>query len=307
MMEFLLYPLDLYNDAANRALYSLHQRFLYDEIEAEVNLCFDQLVYKLSDQVYTHFKTKASSILLDKPYKQQLESMIGGDKLSVPKSRYEVILKQKHFQLLGRSIDINTLIMQRMNTYIRQNIDFAISRFEASDITSIMELETLLNTVRLTHTLLSEYLQLDPWDSILAEVNESTSLVSFHGRIVLHVIFELVYDFGPNWNFNSITSRFIRPPLVFTDEVPREAMPKLNPVFLFGSKSLNAAYANTHDLYKKFFGMSHINAMARILGRANLPLVVSEALQNMDLKVRVAHTIRSGQIVIRSKTSWSPT
>ncbi len=59
-MEFLFYPLDLYNDAAHRALSSLHQRFLYDEIEAEVNLCFDQLVYKLSEQIYAHFKTQAS-------------------------------------------------------------------------------------------------------------------------------------------------------------------------------------------------------------------------------------------------------
>ena len=59
-MEFVFYPLDLYNDAAYRALHSLNQQFLYDEIEAEVNLCFDQLVYKLSEQVYGYFKGQAS-------------------------------------------------------------------------------------------------------------------------------------------------------------------------------------------------------------------------------------------------------
>lgn len=88
---------------------------------------------------------------------------------------------------MGRSIDMNNLIGQRMNTKLRQNIDFAISRFEASDITSIIELETQLTNIRLVHALLSEQLELDNFDDILNEINESTSLVSFHGRIILHV------------------------------------------------------------------------------------------------------------------------
>jgi cytoplasmic FMR1 interacting protein len=39
---------------------------LYDEIEAEVNLCFDQFVYKLSEQIYAYYKHLAGSIMLDK-------------------------------------------------------------------------------------------------------------------------------------------------------------------------------------------------------------------------------------------------
>ena len=88
---------------------------------------------------------------------------------------------------MGRSIDLNLLIAQRMNTKLRQNIDFAINRFEASDITSILELEIQLNNIRLTHSLLSKFFELDSFDEIFNEMNEGTSLVSFHGRIVLHV------------------------------------------------------------------------------------------------------------------------
>lgn len=54
-MESVLYPLDLYNDSAFYALTVFRKQFLYDEVEAEVNLCFDQFVYKLSDQVCTLF------------------------------------------------------------------------------------------------------------------------------------------------------------------------------------------------------------------------------------------------------------
>jgi len=286
MIEFVFYPLDLYNDAANRALNSLHQQFLYDEIEAEVNLCFDQLIYKLSEQIYSHYKSYVASILLDKPYKTQLETIYAANRLYVPKSRYDVLLKQRHINLLGRSVDINNLICQRMNTYLRQNIEHAISRFEASDITGIVELDNLLINVRFTYRLLSQFFDLDPWDSILSEVNESTSMVSFHGRIVLHIIFELIYDFAPNFNYNAITNRFVRTPLSFVDEVPRDAMPKTNPTFLYGSKVLNGAYANASELYKGFFGMQHVNSITHLCGKSNLPLIVSECLQNMDLKLR---------------------
>ncbi len=54
--RFVLYPLDLYSDSANYALKKFKKQFLYDEVEAEVNLCFDQFVYKLSDQIFAYYK-----------------------------------------------------------------------------------------------------------------------------------------------------------------------------------------------------------------------------------------------------------
>ncbi|KAG0476176.1 hypothetical protein HPP92_013017 [Vanilla planifolia] len=44
LLESILMPFDIYNDSAQHALTVLKQRFLYDEIEAEVDLCFDQLL-----------------------------------------------------------------------------------------------------------------------------------------------------------------------------------------------------------------------------------------------------------------------
>lgn len=58
--RYVLYPLDLYNDSAQYALTVFRKQFLYDEVEAEVNLCFDQFVYKLSEQVYAHYKQLAA-------------------------------------------------------------------------------------------------------------------------------------------------------------------------------------------------------------------------------------------------------
>lgn len=56
----IFYQLDLYNDAADYALKKFKKQFLYDEVEAEVNLCFDQFVFKVSDAVFTYYKQLAS-------------------------------------------------------------------------------------------------------------------------------------------------------------------------------------------------------------------------------------------------------
>ena len=55
----ILYPMDLYNDSAQYALTKFKKQFLYDEVEAEVNLCFDQLMYKLSEQIFNYYKNLA--------------------------------------------------------------------------------------------------------------------------------------------------------------------------------------------------------------------------------------------------------
>ncbi|EGG14585.1 component of SCAR regulatory complex [Cavenderia fasciculata] len=285
LMEYIFYPLGLYNDTAHRALQSLNQRFLYDEIEAELNLCFDQLLYKLSGKIFAHFKTQACSLLLDKNYKAQLELVHFAGKFNVPKSRFDVVLRQKHITLLGRSIDLTALLAQRQNNFVRQNIDYAISRYEASDLTSVIELETQLNSIRLTYKLLSEFFTLDPFESMMNEVNESTSLISYHGRIAFHTIFELMTDLAPNYTFNSITQRFIKAPYLFTEDIQRENMPKTNPVYLFGNKHLNAAYANSAELYKHFVGAPHIHSLLRVVGKKNLPLIIFECLRNMEVKI----------------------
>jgi len=288
LLEYALFPLDIYNDAANRALYDLHQQYLYSEIEAEVNLCFDQLLFKLSNQVYTFYKMQAATILMDKPYLTQYETFSpdGHDRLSIPKSRFSTILSQRHVQLLGRTLDLNRLITQRINNLLRQNVDYAISRFEASDLSTIVELDMLLSNIRLTHKLLSEFLKLDSWDIIMRHGNESVSLGSYHNRILLHVLYEVASDFAPNYNYNNISDRFFRGPVEFAGEVERDNMPKKNEMFLFGNRALSMAYMPIFDNYKNIISTPHIVAIVHLLGRTNLPMLVNECLRNLDLKIQ---------------------
>jgi cytoplasmic FMR1 interacting protein len=207
MMEYVLFPLDLYSDSAHYALHKFKKQYLYDEVEAEVNLCFDQFVYKVSEQVFIYFKTQACSILLDKRFRSQCASGPEPIRLPYPQcNRYCTILKQRHVQILGRSVDLNCLIAQRVNAALHRALDLAIARFESGDLCGIVELDTLVETNRLTHQMLSEYMTLDPFDLMLKEANQAVS--SPHGRITLHCFWELNQEFLPNFVYNSTTNRY---------------------------------------------------------------------------------------------------
>ncbi|XP_051985982.1 cytoplasmic FMR1-interacting protein 1 homolog [Xyrauchen texanus] len=276
MMEYVLYSLDLYNDSAHYALTKFKKQFLYDEIEAEVNLCFDQFVYKLADQIFAYYKILAGSLLLDKRLRAECKNQ--GANIPWPSSnRYETLLKQRHVQLLGRSIDLNRLITQRVSSALYKSLELAINRFESEDLTSIVELEGLLDINRLTHKLLSMYLTLDSMDAMFREANHNVSAP--YGRITLHVFWELNYDFLPNYCYNGSTNRFVRTVLQFSQEFQRDKPPNAQPHYLYGSKAMNLAYSSVYSLYRNFLGPPHIKAICRLLGYQGIAVVMEELLK----------------------------
>ena len=77
------------------------------------------------------------SILLDKRFRMECARL--GTRLPYPPAnRYETLMKQRHVLLLGRSIDLNKLISQRINANMQKSLDLALTRFEASDLTGIV-------------------------------------------------------------------------------------------------------------------------------------------------------------------------
>lgn len=189
-------------------------------------------------------------------------------------------------QLLGRSLNIPELISQMMNTYLRKSIDIAIARYEASDITYILDLDSLLRTVQTTHNLLSERMSLDPFENMLAEVDESLSLSATNGRILSHTVSELSNDFVANFCYNNVTARFLRGPVAYTAEVARHSFPKAPLLYLYGSKALSVAFAAQNGLYKNFLGEHHFHLLARWVGRNGIPAILAELAKLVDAKVK---------------------
>ncbi|KAJ1343340.1 hypothetical protein BSLG_002366 [Batrachochytrium salamandrivorans] len=238
---------DLYNDAGYRTLYDLKSRVIFDEIEAEVNLCFDQFMFKLGQRIFLHYKKAASLLLLPSDLKVELDSIIRPEALC--SNSYEFIMKQSSFE----------------------------------------ELESLLNSARLTHSILSKHMELESFKDLLAECDDSLSLSASNGRIVSHVIHELVKDFIPNFCYNSITQRFIRSPVFYTQPIQRSHFPKTRLMYLFGSKALSAAYTAHNVIFKEFFGEPHIQCLIRLLTPSQIGLVVSEITHHVELMIQ--HTM----------------
>ena len=122
-------------------------------------------------------------------------------------------------QLLGRTINLRSLIAERMNKVFRENLEFLFDRFESQDLCAIVvssftlclwfllamrnafsflcniehvrfwfqELEKLLDILRNAHDLLSKDVSMDSFTLMLSEMQENISLVSFSSRLASQV------------------------------------------------------------------------------------------------------------------------
>ncbi|KAG7228722.1 hypothetical protein INR49_008500 [Caranx melampygus] len=314
MMEYVLYPLDLYNDSAHYALTKFKKQFLYDEIEAEVNLCFDQFVYKLADQIFAYYKILAGSLLLDKRLRADCKNQ--GANIPWPASnRYETLLKQRHVQLLGRSIDLNRLITQRVSAALSKSLELAINRFES-----------LLEINRMTHKLLSKFLTLDSLDAMFREANHnvfvrtilpfsqefqrdkppnaqpqylygSKNTKSKHDLELKEVIFahysfqtdDLTGTGGLKVSVSGMDLRLVRPCLCccHTSGSAAGLEQQLHLCADRGEKerkshaadTLNLAYSSIFSSYRNFLGPPHIKVMCRLLGYQGIAVVMEELLK----------------------------
>ncbi|KAB0392601.1 hypothetical protein E2I00_016532, partial [Balaenoptera physalus] len=82
-----------------------------------VNLCFDQFVYKLADQIFAYYKVMAGSLLLDKRLRSECKNQ-GATIHLPPSNRYETLLKQRHVQELDGLLEINRMTHKLLSRYL---------------------------------------------------------------------------------------------------------------------------------------------------------------------------------------------
>jgi cytoplasmic FMR1 interacting protein len=301
-MENVLYTLDIYNDAAMRALDSLGKRFMFDEVQAELNLCFDQVVYLIGERIYGYYKQQAAGILMDKKHRtSQLAENMRGDKErrdGKPRGAHHIptnassvakVLSVRNMSLVGRTIDLNRLLTLHTKQHLSKNINAVITRYESGGLASIKELELMLNSLALTHKLLSEHMELDTFEGMLKEENDDRSATSFHGRIVMHTLEQLFTDFFPNWVYKTTARRFVRAPSSEAHEVPPAPKPQrlaaadqIGGSAGTGTRGLQASAISKYmsrsmTLYSGFIGVEHLEAMIRVLGSNNMPLIIYQS------------------------------
>ncbi|CAH9080681.1 unnamed protein product [Cuscuta europaea] len=282
LLESILMPFDIYNDAAQHALVVLKQRFLYDEIEAEVDNCFDIFVAKLCETIFTYYKSWAASELLDPTF---LFAIDAAEKFTFQPMKLNSLLKITRVKLLGRSINLRSLIAERMNKMFRENIDFLLDRFESQDICAVVELEKLLDIMQYAHECMSKDLILDSFNLMINEMQENTSLVSYSSRLASQIWSEMQTDFLPNFILCNTTQRFVRSSRVPSVPVQKPSVPYAKPNFYCGNPDLNSAYQSFARLYCGFFGIPHIYSIVKLLGSKSLPWLVRALLDHVSSKI----------------------
>ncbi|TXG66200.1 hypothetical protein EZV62_007475 [Acer yangbiense] len=233
LLESVLIPFDIYNDSAQQALVVMKQRFLYDEIEAEVDHGFDIFVAKLCETIFTYYKSWAASELLDPSF---LFALDNGEKYSVQPMKFSALYKMTRVKLLGRTIDLRSLIAERMNKVFRDNLEFLFDRFESQDLCAIVELDKLLDILKHAHALLSKDLSIDSFSLMLNEMQENISPVSFSSRLASQIWSEMQNDFLPNFVLCNTTQRFIRSSKVPLFPVQKPSVPYAKPNFCCGTQ-----------------------------------------------------------------------
>lgn len=291
LIESILLPFDIYNDSAQQALVVLKQRFLYDEIEAEVDLCFDQLVLKLSEIIFTYYKSWAASELLDPSF---LFALDNGEKYSVLPMRFNALFRMTRVKLLGRTISLRSLISERMNKMFRENLEFLFDRFESQDLCAVVELEKLLDVLKYSHELLSNDLSIDAFALMLSEMQENISLVSFSSRLASQIWSELQTDFLPNFIFCNTTQRFVRSSKVSQVPIQKPSVPHAKPNFYFGSQDLNMAHQSFARLHSGFLGIPHMFSIVRLLGSRSLPWLIRALLDCISNKITALEPMITG-------------
>lgn len=279
MLENLLYALDIYNDAAQRSLYSIDRQFMYDEIEAELNLAFDQFSFLVADEIYGYFKNMASGLVMDTEYKKKINSFGDSNAFQQAIRRFKIPLEQRHIKLLGRAVDLNYIVSQHVNEKLSQDFETSIRRFESQDPTSFVDFDVTLNVLRSTHSLLSDHLSLIPFEFLLLEVNEGGETASHKTRIAMHILDDLVNDLIPNFSYNVRTQRFYRSP-VCNRKTSYNSAPKAASSTLYGDLCYKA-YEAQGRLYRGFVGKEHLQHMVHLLG-SSLPHIVKELVDFLE-------------------------
>ena len=210
-MDNLIHVLDIYNDAGHRALYDIQQQHLYNEIEAEVNLVFDQISIILSEKVYQHLKDCAAFLELPPEYRLLLQQK-RPEKFQLDQERFAVALSQKHIALLGRWVNLSKILGQAIGNYFMADLEYVVRKFETNGLETILDLEYSIRVLRRMHGLLQQSLggQLDEFETMLNCTNETVGAISFSGRIVQHIQDELIEELFPWYIFNSGTRRYVR-------------------------------------------------------------------------------------------------
>ncbi|KAI9343184.1 cytoplasmic fragile-X interacting family-domain-containing protein [Obelidium mucronatum] len=263
LLKCVLYPFEIYAAASKRILLDMNCRYIHDELTAEVNLCFDRLIFSLSEKIYSHCKQYASLALI--PNQCLWSGSLRSLEPLLPLTSFVPILSKTNHMLLGRTINIRDHIAQSMIEYLETSIDGAISRYEHGGVSNVLELKSLLECTQKTHELLSRWMTLEEFESILCRVNAEPTETP-QGRLETHTGRILINDVIANCYYDSVLDGFV----YFENQNHHHHLHlhnhlhKVGQQHLYGSKQITSLYKSINALEASHVGMKHLKAVLQL-------------------------------------------
>eukprot|EP00850_Spirogloea_muscicola_P009831 SM000056S17949 [mRNA] locus=s56:247436:254711:- [translate_table: standard] len=278
--ELAMVPLSIYNDAASYALLVLQQRFLYDEVETELDVCFDQVVLGVSEAMFVHAKEQVAVNLLDEDF---VAAAMCRERLGVLDKCWGLVSQQRALQLVGRTVDLRALLGQRASCLVADNLAFLVQSAAAQSLCALVEVAQQLRVLQDVHAVVSRLLPVVPFAALLADINGAP----LSARLAAHFVSEVAADLLPNFVYCHTTRRFVRTPKHCQRPVRRAPAPAANRAFsAYGNPDLTSSFAFIAELHGSFIGAQHVKAMAELLGGGQaLAGVVQALLGVLDQKI----------------------
>ncbi|EKX41418.1 hypothetical protein GUITHDRAFT_112634 [Guillardia theta CCMP2712] len=290
-------PLHIYDDAARFSLNVLRSKHLFLEIEAEAQTCLDKLLSSLARKIYAHYRLLAASHLfpdLVPPHKVEDNPFM------------RVNLKVKHVKLLGRSVDLSSQLSWRVEDLQRTSLWYAQSRFEATGLSGILELEALVRTSRFAHAYLSEDgLQLTPFEEVWQDVCEGLRTGLAGNRIARYCVGQIRAHLLPCMYFEERSRTFVESELEMDYEdteghtdsrkqmrLLKKHLENTHPdlkrdkyALLFGSRLATSRILAALK-GRGTFGRQHATAMLQVMGEENVSLLLEASTNQLQGLVR---------------------
>jgi cytoplasmic FMR1 interacting protein len=151
----------------------------------------------------------------------------------------------------------------------------------------------LIRINKLTHSLLSQYLVLDDFDSLFKEAD--MNVTSSYGLITIHILNEIKTDVLPNYCYNQSTSRFVpTKQRLVKPTVKRDDPPTFLVQDQWGSKAIQVGFQTINSLYTDFIGNQHFKCISKYLGYQGIALVMNEFFELIEnsIKTKLAEYVK---------------
>ena len=188
----IFYPLSIYDDAASTALRVLKSRLLYEEIKAESRICLLTVTKLIADSAFHPLRKFALMRLISRGMGKKLaeDEEIGAKSFAETASavRLGVVLQQNQLHLLGCPIDTKSMITDRLNDLMSQEVCKAVSLTAEHGALVAIALGKLLEVLKNTNKIFESFsLPMMSFENQLTHALATYNPASLHSQLLRYV------------------------------------------------------------------------------------------------------------------------